>query len=69
MSEEPAYYVTKNLLAGEPDRNRRFINRLSDYEIVATFAPDKAGWSDRNSRELLACLAALNAMSREARYE
>lgn len=42
----PAFYSTKNLLAGEPDRNKRFLYDAASHELLATMFPRVCGWSD-----------------------
>jgi hypothetical protein len=65
MRKLPPYYSLRQLMGGEPDRNVRFVYRGDDTQSVAAFVPDKDGWSDRNERELKACVEALVKLAGE----
>lgn len=65
MSKLPAYYISRSLLNGEPDCNRRTIYRTKDDEIVCVFNREMKEWTKRDEAECQACLAALLSLPAE----
>lgn len=58
MAKTPAFFVTKTLLAGVPDTNRRTIYDATD-KPVCVFNQDMEQWTAEHERRLQIVLKAL----------
>jgi len=60
MSKKPRYAVSKTLLDGEPDCNRRIVlDSWSEFREVAVFNPHMEVWTPQREKELQLAVKAL----------